>query len=254
MEIIPANSSLFRSSIEALKEFLPNATLRITSEGLRIQGMDASHVGFVDYYLARSDCTSIKLTKSLIIGMNMHVFARVLGNIGNDCNVSISLNKTQDKMIVSYVHEKANKKAHFEVPLLDISEDTFELPELTYAANINAKTADIYNAIKEVSHFGDSMTLMLDEDGFHISATGDIGFAKQTLDNTEDREMTLADEDTISATFGTKYLMGIMKSGSPLTNTIQLGFDPNQPMRAAFRFATDSHFIAYLAPKIIEQE
>ena len=45
------------------------------------------------------------------------------------------------------------------------------------------------------------MKLRLDEDGFHVSAEGDGGMAKQTLENTDDRDMTLG-SDFMEASFG----------------------------------------------------
>jgi hypothetical protein len=71
MEIVPTDSLLFRSAIEGLKDFLPEGTLRITSKGLSICGMDRSHVGFVDYLLAKVDCKILKVPVPQTIGMNM---------------------------------------------------------------------------------------------------------------------------------------------------------------------------------------
>ena len=97
----------------------------------------------------------------------------------------------------------------------------------------------------------DAMKLRLDEDGFHVSADGDSGTVCQTLENTEDREMTLT-EDAMEASFGTKYLTTIMKSGAPLSSTTKIEFDGTQPLRASFQFGKESRFVSYLAPKIME--
>jgi hypothetical protein len=84
-----------------------------------------------------------------------------------------------------------------------------------------------------------------------VSATGDTGSAKQTLENTEDREMALT-EDSVEALFGTRYISTIMKSCAPLSASVQLEFESTQPLRASFRFGSGSHFVAYLAPKVDE--
>lgn len=251
MEISPNDSSLFRASIEALKEFLPQAQLRVSSEGIHINGMDVSHVGFVDFLLAASDCAVLKVNKSYNIGINMNILARTLNAVGHGDRVTLSLGKSKDKLVVSYTNEKISKKAVYEVAMLDITEDALDLPEMTYGANISAKTVDISSAIKEVAHFGDSVVLRLDEEGFHMSASGDAGKVRQTLENTDDREMELS-EDFVEASFGTKYLTTIMKAGAPLSSVTQLEFDGAQPLRASFKFGNESRFIAYLAPKISE--
>ena len=249
MEITPADSTAFRNAIEALKEFLPNARLHISSTGLKINGMDVSHVGFVDYLLSADDCTEIKVPVPTVIGINMAILARTLNSVGGGDKLTLSLSKAQDRLGISISSERMSKKAVYDVPLMDISEAELSLPELTYPADVKAKTGDVAAVIKEVSHFGDAVTLQLDEDGFHISTEGDAGKVRQTLENTEDRDMALT-EDSVTATFGTRYVTTIMKAGAPLSSTMQLEFDSEQPLRASFRFGKMSYFVAYLAPRV----
>jgi hypothetical protein len=64
--------------------------------------------------------------------------------------------------------------------------------------------------------------------------------------------MTLESEEHMQATFGTKYLMTIMKSGAPLSSTTRIEFDGSNPLRASFLFGRSSRFMAYLAPKIMD--
>jgi proliferating cell nuclear antigen PCNA len=248
MELSPTDPKLFCAAIDALKEYLPHAQVHITKEGLRIRGMDISHVGFVDYFLAAGDCALLTVSADVVIGMNLVVLARVLASVGD----AVTLSYKKEKFVISYTNSKAAKKAVYEISTLDIDMDSLELPtDLTYAANVCAKTADVFAVVKEVGQFGEAVTLCLDGDGFHLSASGDFGSAKQTLENTEGRDMELT-EDSVSVGFGAKYLMGILKGGSALSPNIQVEFDSTQPMRASFRFGVGSHFVAYLAPKVSE--
>jgi proliferating cell nuclear antigen len=252
MEIIPKDSSLFRASVEALKEFLPQAILRISNEGIRINGMDTSHVCFIDYLLAAVDCSIINITKPYVIGINMNILSRTLSSVGQGDYVSLSLNKEENKLIISYTNNKISKKVVYEVPMIDINEDIIGIPELAYVASISAKTTDISSIIKEVSHFGDTIVCRLDEDGFHISSEGDAGKVNQTLENTEERDMELTD-NFVEASYASKFLLMIMKGGNALSSNTQIEFDPTRPLRATFRFCSTSYFIAYIAPKIIEE-
>lgn len=251
MEIAPKDSVLFKAAVDALVAFLPQAQLRFSEDGLAINGMDTSHVGFVDYFLSSKDCVSWNLAVPLTIGISTPVLARALSAVGAAEKVTLSVNKAKDTLIVSYTNEKLCKKAVYTIHTLEIDEQPMDLPEITYAAVVVAKTTDVVSVAKEVAVFADAMTLALDEDGFHLTAVGDSGTVKQTLDNTEDRTMELT-EDTATATFGTKYLMSILKGGGPLSATTKLEFDPTQPLRASFLFGSDSRFVAYLAPKIVD--
>jgi proliferating cell nuclear antigen PCNA len=249
MEIVPNDSSLFKASVEALKEFLPQVQLRISDEGVRINGMDVSHVGFVDFFLSKEDCAVLKVPTTCVIGVNSALLSKTLNSVGSGDRVTLGLK--QDKLVVSYKNEKIGKRASYEIATLDISEDILHLPELTYDAAVSAKTSDVLGIIKEVGCFGDTMKLRLDEDGFQVSAEGDGGLANQSLENTDDRDMTLG-QDFMEASFGTKYLTTIMKSGAPLSSTTKLEFDGTSPLRASFLFGKESRFMAYLAPKMVD--
>lgn len=251
MEITPKDSVLFKAAVDALVAFLPQAQLRFSEEGLAINGMDTSHVGFVDYFLSSADCAVWSLPVPLTIGISTPVLARALSAVGSNEKVTLSVNKGKDVLTVSYANEKLGKKAVYSIHTLDIDEQSLDLPEITYAATIVAKTADVVSISKEVAAFADAMTMTLDEDGFHLTAVGDAGKVKQTLVNTDDRTMELT-EDTVTATYGTKYLMMILKGGGPMSATTKLEFDPTQPLRASFAFGTGSRFVAYLAPKIVD--
>ncbi len=252
MEIIPTDSLLFRAAVDALKEFLPEAQIHVKPAGLMICGMDRSHVGFVHYTLAKTDCKSLKVPAPQTIGMNMINLSRVLAYVGSGDAIKLSLNKAADRLVIHTTNERIGKKATYELALMEITEDTVELPDLTYAAKVVAKTTDIVGVIKEVGAFGDSITMTLNPDGFHLTATGDMGSANQTLENTDDRDMELT-EDSVTATFATKYISGIMKGGSALSSVTTLEFDGSaQPLRISFNYGKESHFVAYQAPKIVD--
>lgn len=253
MELVPVNAPLFKTAMEALKEFLPQLQFFISSEkGVSISGMDASHVGFVDYRLAVDDCLSLKVkdNESVRLGIHTAVLTRALAACDS---IHITTSNNKEKLVLTTVSEKQGRKAVFEIPTLDIDEMTPELPDISYSAVVELKTADFASVIKESATFGDTVTLTLDETGLHIKSSGDNGSVLQTLENTEDRIMELNEVDSVSSLFGAKHLLQIMKGGGGLASTVRIEFDDSQPLRVTFKFGTASHFVAYLAPKISEE-
>jgi len=251
MELVPSDSSLFRAAMDGLKDFLGQAQLQFSAEGLRVNGMDASHVGFINYFLAAADCEVLKIPASFVVGVDLKALSSVLAPIGKGDRLSLSVKDA--KLIVAYTNEKLGKKVTCKLHTLDLEVDALELPDgLAYPAKIVARTTDVASTCKEVGSFGDTMDLRLDGDGFHVSTKGDHGDISQTLENTEDRTMDLPSGEEVAASFGTRYLTTILKSGGALSATTTLEFDPATPLRASFRFGSASSFVAYLAPKIVE--
>jgi proliferating cell nuclear antigen PCNA len=246
MELVPANPSLFKTAMEALKEFLPQLQIHISETGISVCGMDASHVGFVDYKLAAGDCSTLIVKEHINLGIHSALLTRALSACDS---IHITTSKNKEKLVLTTINEKQGKKAVFEMPTLDIDDASPELPDISYNATVELKTGDFASVVKEVAAFGDSITLTLDEGGLHIRSSGDGGSVVQTLENTDDRTMELG-TDSVSASFGSKHLLQIMKGGGGLAPIVRVEFDQSQPLRITFKFGTDSHFIAYLAPKI----
>jgi proliferating cell nuclear antigen PCNA len=250
MEIVPANAPLFKCAMEALKEFLPQLQIHISSDnGVSISGMDASHVGFVDYKLAAADCSTLVVKDHAHLGIHSAILTRALSACDS---VHITTSKNKEKLVLTTVNEKLGKKAVFEMPTLDIDDDTPSLPDITYTATVELKTADLASVIKEVASFGDTVGLTLDDTGLHVASSGDSGSVVQTLENTDGRNMELG-ADSVTASFGAKHLLQIMKGGGGLAPTVRIEFDASQPLRVTFKFGAESHFVAYLAPKIIDE-
>jgi proliferating cell nuclear antigen PCNA len=250
MEVRISDANLFRRAVEALREFLPQAQLRITKAGIQVNGMDASHVGFVDFLLSSKDCEIVKLpaeTESANIGISLTVLSRALATCGN--TDALTLTEVGDRLKVQCKTE--GRSANFELPTLHIQDDIVQIPDMEYGATIKAKSADIAGMIRDLAIFGDNARLGLDENGFHVQAKGDMGEGDLTLEPTEDRDMSLGG-DSVHVEFGMKYLQQIVKHASSMASTMELAFDEGQPLRVTTQFGKGSHFMAYLAPKVSE--
>jgi proliferating cell nuclear antigen PCNA len=251
MELQPTDSALFRTAIEGLKDFLPEAQLMITPAGLSISGMDAAHVGFVAYTLAAADCAVLKVPVPQSLGLPLAILAKVLAPVG--AGDTVTLRSTDEFLTVSFVNEKLKKKTVCNVPLLDISVDALEIPTIDYSVTVQAKTSDIGALFKEVGAFGDTLSLSLDEDGFKVVAKGVHGTMTQTLENTEDREMDFHETAAPPAEpvgFGTKYLIAMLKCA--LAPQIKLELNEATPMRISYQVGTGSSLVFHLAPKLNE--
>ncbi len=248
MEVRISDAAMFRKAVDALKEFLPQAHLRFSEEGIRVNGMDVSHVGFVDFLLSNKDCEYITFTKATDIGISLSVLSRAIATCsGSEC---ITLSESGDRLKVVFKAE--GRSANFELPTLHIQDDIVQIPEMEYGAIIKAKSSDIAGIIRDLAAFGDNAVLCLDESGFHVRVKGDLGDGELTLEPTEERDMSL-EGDTVEVEYSMKYLQQIVKHASSMATTTELAFQDGQPLRVTAEFGKASIFIAYLAPKVSEE-
>lgn len=246
MELQPKDSSLFRTAIEGLKDFLPEAHLVVTKEGLVISGMDAAHVGFVRYTLAAADCAVLKVTVPQTLGVSLTILSKVLASVG--ASDVVTLRSSDEHLTVSFVNEKLKKKTVCNVPLMEIHVDALDIPSLDYAMTVEAKTADVAALFKEVGAFGDTLSLFLSDDGFQVKATNERGEMTQVLENTEGREMEFTEDFKSPVSFGTKYLISMLKCA--LSPQIKLQINADTPMCLTYTVGDGSSLVFHLAPKM----
>lgn len=250
MEIIISEATLFKKAIDAIKEFLPITEMNVSSDGLRINGMDTSHICFIDFFLSAEECDSISCPDPISLGISTGIITKVLSAAatGSD-SITLSVTEESDKLGLSVKNDTTGRRAEFQLPLMDLNENSIQIPDMEYCANIKAKTSDIAGLAKDVALFGDVAELKLNADGFHISVVSENGSANVTLDNTDDREMTIEVEE-VTVKYSIKYVQNILRGGASLSSIVDLSFEDGKPLRAIFRFGKNSHFTAYLAPRI----
>ena len=250
MELIISEATLFKKALDAIKEFLPTTEMMVSADGLRINGMDTGKICFIDFFLSAEECDSISCPDSISLGISTGLITRILSvaTTGSD-SIKLSVSEDSDKLGLSIRNEATARQAEFELPLMELNEDAIEIPAMDYAAIVKAKTSDIAGLIKDAALFGDDATLTLNADGFHVRATGEGGSANLTLENTEGRDMELEEEEVI-VKYSIKYLQNILRGGGSLSTQADLSFEADKPLRAIFRFGKNSHFTAYLAPKM----
>ncbi len=249
MEVRISDATPFRRAVDALRDFMPQAELRISKEGIRINGMDVAHVGFVDFFLSAKDCESVKIpSTNSNIGISMPILGRVLAMCAPQ--EPLTLSESGDRLKVRF--QSDGRSSQFDLPTLHIQEDLVELPDLAYTAVVRAKSSDISGLIRDLAIFGDDVWLKLDDEGFHLTVKGDAGEGHVVLEPTEDREMTLDGDEPVDVEFSMKYLQQLVKHASSMATYMEISFDSDKPLQVKTRFGKESHFIAYLAPKISE--
>jgi proliferating cell nuclear antigen PCNA len=256
MEFSPKNPALFKSTVNALSEFLPKVLMNISNSGIVFGGLEKDHVCYFDYKLSDSDCNFLKVPRPCKVGVDMKILYQTLMHVGIDDELTIALGtgKTSNKLFIKYTNSRANKKVVYEISTFEIDNKMEEIPDQEYEGIVKIKTADIFAAVKEVSIFdSETITLHLDEDGLHISAIGTVGNAIQTLENTDDREMFMGDE-SVKSTFSKSHLIDVLKAGSAISPLVSLEYGKDIALRSSFLFGTDSRLIVYIAPKYLNDD
>lgn len=242
------DSSILRRAITSFKDHLVHAKFEFDKDGLSVSGMDASHIALINYKLHKNTTNGYECNEPVTVGVQTSLLDKLMKMASGDDSVTFKINNEKEKIIISFKNEKTSTFRTFNVPVLDIDAPTIEVPDVTYAAEINMKTSEFANAIKDFAGIGcEDVVLKLDENGFGLEASGEVS-ASCLFDPSDDREMAL-EEDDVESKYGVKIMHTIISGASGLSNNIKISYNPKEPVKFEFKFGTDSYFIAYLAPK-----
>lgn len=248
MRITFNNSALLRRAFEAIKEALPLVRIQIENDGMTCRGMDGAHVSLLLLHISNQDCIYEDFTESFTITINTNLFCRILSLSTSVDLITLTIEQDSDTMEIKF--ENNDRKSEYEISLLDLDQEELEIPDVDYSITLHTPSVEFHNTLKEISIFGDDASFGASEEGFVVSAEGTNGKGKQLLKSTESRTLEMAEDSETTLKFPLKYLLMMMKGGSPLSDRFTLDMDSQYPLRLVWSFGKASVFKTYLAPKM----
>jgi proliferating cell nuclear antigen len=251
MRLYLKDAALLKRGVDSFHNILMSVNLNFTAEGLKVMGMDAAHVMFVDYKLSQADCNEYSCEDEVIIGIQTVQLHKVLSTIQS--GDSLTLENIDDKLRITLRNETTKNTSTYDISTIEISEDAIAIPEIEYPAKIKMKTREFHQVFRNFKDFGEVMRIELSENGLELSTEGFAGHAKQTFDPTDDREMELA-LDSVITRAPIQYIDRILHGAGSLNQNVEYSFGPGVPMSLLFHFGGNSYFNGYVAPKIDEED
>jgi len=283
-----AQGIMWKKIVEAVKELVTEANFQITPAGLGIQAMDSAHVALVALSLMKSGFAIFNAERNAMIGVNLTNLSKILKTTEN--NDVITLRQVEDADVLSVIAEAHDrtKTSEYQLKLMEIEADTMSIPEIEYATRISLGSADFAKICRDMSIFGDTVTVQVTRDGIKFSAVSEMGEgfaflrAGGTVDSvkresgvksevkreknedesypkragtnasqaTESVSIELAEPITLS--FALRYFT-IFSKASTLSSRVTLSLAAESPCMIEFEIEGLGFLRFYLAPKVEEE-
>jgi proliferating cell nuclear antigen len=224
-----------------LDELNDDVNLMFTEHGLKIQTMDTSHVALSTVKISKGFFTEYVVPTFTAIGVKISTITRVLGCIDGGFSFEYS-EDTPDNLIMR------SETQNFMLNTIDLDSEEIETPEAEYDVEIDAESSVIQKYFKNLSLFGDSVSVTSNDDNVFLSTSGDLG--KVSFKVVGQRVKI---NGTLNAKFSARYLVTFAKAAS-LSKTSQLRFANEQPVLIRYEFGPDSFISFFLAPKIMDDD
>lgn len=253
----PQKCDMFTTIFQNLKVFTEHVNIQFTDEQIYIQGMDSSHVSIYELSLKSAWFDSYKCEKPVTLGINTNIFSRVLSSREKSQDMTFVYGeKNEDKLIIHFCNGKNDNDfdRHFEMPLVSITTDLLQIPEIEYQAEFTLSAEEMAILIKQLKMFGDTMDIECSEENIFISSNSDsLEKMSGEIKMSKLSSYSIEEGAKISISFSLIYMNNICMFHK-IANEIEVSIREEYPMKIRYNIGEEASMNFYLAPKIKDDE
>lgn len=220
--------------------------------------MDNSHVSLVSLNLRSDGFDKYRCDRNLSMGMNLANMAKIFKCANNNDTVTIKAQDNADTVTFMFESQNQEKVSDYEMKLMNLDQEHLGIPETDYACIVRMPAQEFARICRDLSQFGDSVTITCTKDGVRFSANGDTGSANVKLAQTssvdkEEEAVTIEMQEPVTLTFACQYLNSFTKA-TPLAAQVCLSMSADVPLVVEYAIPDLGHIRYYLAPKIEDDD
>jgi proliferating cell nuclear antigen len=257
LELKTTQSSIFKILIEALKEVVVEANLIFTSEKMKIAKTNVTETVLINVELKAENFAESGFYKynhnqeQLVVGINIMNLFKLLKTLNNDDILTFYID--DENMGVLNIRLENNSKAtvtKYQLSLIDINEETIEIPQLEFDTIITYNATNFQKIIKDMSNLH-AKHIDIKSYNKQLIFTGQGDFATQETTIGEDTDDIKFNKNT-DAIFQGKYLTSNLTSFTKCTNlcnNITMKLKNDFPLVITYTAGSLGRITLLIAPK-----
>lgn len=255
-----ADGACLKKLIESMKDLFTDVNFDATADGMSCQAIDSSHVCLCSLLLRKELFQNFRCDRNICMGMNTATMSKILKCASND--ETITMQAQEDNLdCVTFIFEKPNgeRESKFEMKLMDIDSEHLGIPDQEYECVIKLPSAELQRICRDLSQFGDSVTITATKDGLNFKCAGESGngnvklMQSSSVDGNEKTEVAIEMREPVTQTYAMRFLIFFTKA-SCLSDQVQLSISHNVPLVVEYKIGDEGYIRYYLAPKIDDED
>jgi proliferating cell nuclear antigen len=170
-----AQGMMWKKIVEAVKELVSEANFQTTPAGIGIQAMDSAHVALVSLSLHRSGFTIYECERNAMLGINLTSLSKILKTTDNSDLITLRHIEDSDVLTVVADAQDRSKTSEFQLKLMEIDAETMSIPDMEYSTCVSFGSSDFAKICRDMTIFGDTVTIQVSREGVKFSAASDFG-------------------------------------------------------------------------------
>jgi proliferating cell nuclear antigen len=242
--------SPIRNLFSALKDLVPDVTMIMDKDGLKIINFDKNHTTLVAVRLKFEKYNCIP-DKIVVCANSLHLF-KLISNTSNDDLFSMFIEKDDyhdgsvSHLGLQYDNGKISQCNNYKLRLFEPEEEELEVPEVNYSAIIHMPSAGFQKIIRDLTGLSDRIRIESVGDDLIFSCVGPFAQSRiyRTEQKTDGGDANLLPEDKMDAIkfrkkpdpsivmcgeFPLKSLNNFIKC-TPLSQNLEIYLENNLPL------------------------
>ncbi len=239
----------FRAYVGLLKVVNEELTLKVDDTGIKVTGMDSSHVAMIDSKVKPGLFEAFTPSEGDgLITINLSEFSKFLDRVEKE---TVRIDYDAEQARVNIIARTGGRSRRFSLPILEPLEEEVPEPKIVFKSEARVLTQSVERSIKDADLVSEHIKIAIDAGMLKFDAKGDLGSAinEYTKDSEEILEIK-SDEDS-SANFTLSYLKDMFGQLKNLADVVTLKLSTDMPLKLEAE-ANDPNLeiTLYLAPMI----
>ena len=240
---------------QLLKNCSSVVRLEFLSEYFFIQGMDKSHVCLFNIQINKNWFSSYEATVPMNVTIDSNSLYTILSRSQENNTLVITADISNDCLNIELLSSTDNTPAvkndfnrYFQLPVLDLEQDTLMVPTIEYDADFSLNTKQLYELTSQLILFGEILEITCSENGIHLNTSGEHG--KMTVDIPIDdlSEFTISEGEELQLSYSLNYIHKMCLT-TKLSKDIEISISNDYPIRLKYDLGDESYVVFFVAPK-----
>jgi len=253
-----SKQEIFVALIQLLKNWSSHIIIHFNSETIYIQSMDKSHICLADVCFNKNWFNNYECLKDTKLAVDSSQFS-ILMNFSLKHDITeISFDESGttdiDKLYINFLNNKEKKSSfnhYFELQLIDVEEDSLEIPKVDYDVEFTIEAKKFVEVISELNTFGSNLNINCNENVVELNASGETTKLKVNIPIEDLDEYSINEGEELDISFSLNHISK-MCSSIKLSPIINVSISAEFPMVIQYDLGNDSQISFYVAPKIID--
>ena len=231
---------ILKTSFEAISSIVDEIQIQTDKEGIRVNAIDRSHVSYVKLELKHELFEEFVCDEPEKINIDTMELMKVLKRSKSDDKVLMSLD--EGNFIITFEGEATRT---FKIKLIDLEYEQNNPPEINHPTTLEIPYKLLKDSVKDLASFSNSISLMIDNDNFKLSAKGDFG--EGTIDFLHGEKV----DTNAKSSFSAEKLNEIIKADK-FSDIAIIGLGDDMPLSLKLEMVSEDGVLSFLLSPRVE--